>query len=59
MGLKSKKDFIRFLTETLIPDLKESGHEFTAKDFERAVRYMQRDSKTIASLRRALKESGA
>jgi len=33
-------DFRAFLSETLIPDLKESGYEFTAEDFERIVRYM-------------------
>ena len=37
----SKKVFIRFLEDTLIPDLKESGMEFTAEDFETAVYYMK------------------
>jgi len=37
----SKKVFIGFLENTLIPDLKESGMEFTAEDFETAVYYMK------------------
>ena len=37
----SKAEFVRFLEDTLIPDLKESGLEFTAEDFETAVYYMK------------------
>lgn len=31
------KDFVDYLTDTLIPDLKESGRDATAEDFETAV----------------------
>ena len=37
----SKQDFISFLKHTLIPDLKESGMDATAEDFETAVYYME------------------
>ena len=35
-----RKDFIKFLKETLIPDLKRSGNHSTAEDFETAVFFM-------------------
>ena len=38
---KTKTQFIHFLEETLIPDLKESGMDFTAEDFETAVYFMK------------------
>ena len=38
---KTKEQFICFLEETLIPDLKESGMDFTAEDFETAVYFMR------------------
>ena len=34
-------DFIEYLKETLIPDLKESGKNSTANDFELAVLFME------------------
>ena len=37
----SKRDFILYLTQTLIPDLRESGRDATAADFEAAVLFMQ------------------
>jgi hypothetical protein len=36
-----REDFIEFLEETLIPDLKESGRHATAEDFETAVFFMR------------------
>jgi len=45
--------FVSFLQESLIPDLKESGQEFTAQDFERAVSFMIAG----ASDRRLLKQA--
>lgn len=36
-----REDFIEFLEETLIPDLKESGRYATAEDFETAVFFMR------------------
>ena len=33
----STEDFLSFLQDTLIPDLKESGHDCTAEDFETCV----------------------
>lgn len=37
----TKQQFIQFLEEGLIPDLKEDGMVETAKDFESAVYYMK------------------
>lgn len=37
----SKEEFCRYLRETLIPDLKESGREYTAEDFETALNFME------------------
>jgi hypothetical protein len=34
--------FINYLENTLIPDLKESGSEYTAEDFETAVYFMKK-----------------
>ena len=36
-----REDFIKFLKETLIPDLKLSGKYSTAEDFETAVFFME------------------
>jgi hypothetical protein len=36
-----RQEFIDFLRGTLIPDLLEYGHEFTAKDFEMACQFME------------------
>ena len=38
---ENKADFVEYLEVTLIPDLKESGLEATAEDFETAVYYMK------------------
>ena len=38
---KSEKDFIYFLEETLIPDLKESGSEGYVDDFEEGLDYLE------------------
>lgn len=35
------QQFVSFLEGTLIPDLKESGTEATAEDFEKAVRFIK------------------
>ena len=45
--------FVSFLQERLIPDLKESGQEFMAQDFEKAVSFMIAG----ASDRRLLKQA--
>jgi len=37
----TRYEFIEFLEETLIPDLKESGYIYTAEDFETAVYFMR------------------
>ncbi len=37
---ESMEAFIAYLQNTLIPDLKESGREFTARDFEEAIYWM-------------------
>ena len=34
---ENKDEFVEYLVENLIPDLKESGMEATAQDFESAV----------------------
>jgi len=39
-GWDNKADFLFYLVETLIPDLKKSGMEATAQDFESAVFFM-------------------
>lgn len=39
------EEFIEYLETTLIPDLKESGRDATAEDFEKCVEYMQ--SRTV------------
>ena len=36
----TKKEFIDFLVETLIPDLKDSGYESIPTDFETAVQFL-------------------
>jgi hypothetical protein len=37
---KTKEDFINFLKNTLIPDLRRSGTNETADDFEEAIYWM-------------------
>lgn len=37
----TKESFLAFLRDTLIPDLKESGHECTAEDFETAIEFIE------------------
>ena len=37
MKPKSKEEFIKYLKNTLIPDLRKSGQEFTAYDFETCI----------------------
>ena len=40
-GWDSKEEFIEYLTYTLIPDLKDSGLDATAEDFETAVHFIK------------------
>ena len=40
MAIWDREDFIKFLKETLIPDLKDSGNYATAEDFETAIFFM-------------------
>lgn len=40
-GNWSNKEFVKYLTGTLIPDLKESGYIETAKDFETVVHVLK------------------
>jgi hypothetical protein len=47
MSFSNKTDFIAYLQETLIPDLRESGRDFTADDFETAIRFMQEGTKDL------------
>ena len=37
----TKEEFIAYLKSTLIPDLRESGRDGTASDFEAAVAFME------------------
>lgn len=38
MGLsKDDRKFVLWVEETLVPDLKDSGHDYTAEDFERLI----------------------
>jgi len=39
----TRKDFISFLQSTLIPDLRDSGLDATADDFDTAIFFMKRD----------------
>lgn len=41
MNSETKEEFIRYLKETLIPDLQESGLDATAEDFEEAIYWME------------------
>lgn len=36
-----KQEFIAYLKDTLIPDLRESGSDATADDFETCIRFME------------------
>lgn len=36
----NRQEFVDFLENTLIPDLKDSGHVETAKDFETAIEFI-------------------
>ena len=47
MAIWDREDFIKFLKETLIPDLKDSGNYATAEDFETAVFFMDTIPTTI------------
>ena len=38
---KRQEDFVYFLEDTLIPDLVDSGMEFTAQDFEEGIIYLR------------------
>ena len=44
--------FTDFLKSTLIPDLRESGKEYTADDFKKAVTIIEQLSGEIMSLQR-------
>lgn len=35
------KEFVEYLENTLIPDLRESGRNFTASDFDAAVLFLR------------------
>jgi hypothetical protein len=37
----TKQEFINYLNDTLIPDLKQNGHEATAEDFEEAIFWLK------------------
>lgn len=37
----TREEFIDYLRETLIPDLRESGRDCTADDFETAIEFME------------------
>lgn len=50
---------IQYYTETLIPDLKESGYEATAEDMQSLVDELSQAHKTIAKLVRHLEEARA
>ena len=43
-------EFIAYLKDTLIPDLRESGYECTADDFDRCVDIIASQCKTITTL---------
>lgn len=37
----TREEFIAYLRETLIPDLRESGRDATADDFQTAIEFME------------------
>jgi len=41
LNFKNSGDFIKYLHGTLVPDLRESGHDATADDFVQAIKYMR------------------
>ena len=40
-NFNNKNEFIDYLKNTLIPDLKEAGNNATAKDFEEAIHWLK------------------
>ena len=50
----NRQQFTTYLSETLIPDLREADMHATAEDFETALRFMAEDAERIASLEAAL-----
>jgi hypothetical protein len=42
---KARREYVEFLDNTLIPDLKESGYEATAEDFEECSRLIRAGKK--------------
>lgn len=49
MLTSGEEDFIDFLENTLIPDLKESGYELTAESFEEGIEYLSQVMKGKAT----------
>lgn len=47
--------FVKYLKETLIPDLYESGRTMTAEDFEQAVMWIEAQSKLLNTFHSELK----
>lgn len=41
----SSEEFVSYLEDTLIPDLRESGSDATADDFEEAVFWIEHEKK--------------
>ena len=46
----NRTDYLAFIRETLIPDLRESGMTATAFDFETLLAFMEQDARRIAEL---------
>jgi len=59
----NKGDFVKYVTESLIPDLRESGNNATADDFEESIYWMtineQLHKRTIEDLKNTLSQIGA
>ncbi len=44
---QTKAEFIAYLRNTLIPDLRASGSDFTADDFETCLKYMEQEGPAL------------
>lgn len=42
---KNKEEYIDYLEDTLIPDLKEAGSDATAQDFEEAIHWLKKPAR--------------
>lgn len=58
LDMNNPVDFVEYLEKTLIPDLKESGREYTAQDFETAVKHIRDSWKEEVKIKYKLAQLG-